>query len=135
MGIPTFFSFSFKSHLCRQYSFILSYISVRHNLSTSKLHAFIGCLLPPQMKLREGHVFTPVCDSAHRGVGLCQWGSLSWGSLSRGSLSGGPRGVSSKGISVQGETRRPPIWWKRRQYASYWNAFLFLLNSCYDQTN
>ena len=39
----------------------------------------------PQTKLREGNVFTPVCDSVHRG-GLCPGGSLSkWGgSLSRG---------------------------------------------------
>ena len=78
-------------------------------------------LLPPATKLRQGNVFTPVCDSV-RGGGLCpgvsvQWGSLSsgglcpvgslssgvsvqWGSLSRGSPSGGisvPRGVSIQG--------------------------------------
>ena len=43
----------------------------------------------PQTKLREGNVFTPVCDSVHRGGVSVQGGSLSGGSLSRGSLSGG----------------------------------------------
>ena len=27
--------------------------------------------LPPAIKLREGNVFTPVCDSVHGGGGLC----------------------------------------------------------------
>ena len=54
-----------------------------------------------QTKLREGNVFTRVCDSIHREGGLCPGGSLSSESLSRevsvqgglclgGSLLGGP---------------------------------------------
>ena len=37
----------------------------------------------PQLKLREGNVFTPVCDSVHGGS-LCPRASLSGGSLSMG---------------------------------------------------
>ena len=68
----------------------------------------------PQTKLRQGNVFTPVCDSVHRvgggtmsrGVsvrgclcpeGLCPAGSLSW----EVSLS---RGVSVLGVSFQRES-------------------------------
>ena len=50
------------------------------------------------MKLREGNVFTPVCDSVHRG------GSLSGGGLYPGGLCPGEslsRGFLSSGISVQ----------------------------------
>ena len=61
-------------------------------------------LLPPATKLQEGNVFTPVCDSVHKGVsaqgGLCPRGSL------LGEL--GP-------VSVMVTCGR---------YASYWNAFL-----------
>ena len=57
-------------------------------------------LLLPAMKLRQGNVFTPLCDSVHRGGSLprgslCPGGvsvqgrSLSSGSLSGGFLSGG----------------------------------------------
>ena len=49
----------------------------------------------PQTKLREGNVFTPVCDSVHRGSsiqgGLC----LGW------SLSKGGGGSLSRGVSVR----------------------------------
>ena len=75
-------------------------------------------LYRPQTKLREGNVFTPVCDPVHTGGvsvqgGLCSgvsvWGLYPGGSLSRGgSLSG-----------------RPPRTVKSGQYASYWNAFLY----------
>ena len=51
-------------------------------------------LLCPQTKFREAHVFTPVCDSVHRGSvsvqsrGVSVQGdSVQEGSLSRGSLS------------------------------------------------
>ena len=53
----------------------------------------------PQTKLREGNVFTPVCDSVHK-EGLWPWG---------GTCQGAPRTVTSG------------------RYASYWNAFLFFL--------
>ena len=39
----------------------------------------------PQRKLREGNIFTPVCDSVHMGGGSLSTGSVK-GSLSRGSL-------------------------------------------------
>ena len=42
-------------------------------------------------KLRQGNVFAPVCDSAHRGVSVpaCTTGHMTGGSLSGGSLSEG----------------------------------------------
>ena len=54
--------------------------------------------LPPATKLRQGNVFTPVCDSVHRGGGVsvpaCTTGHMTRGvsvlggaSLSRGGLS------------------------------------------------
>ena len=44
-------------------------------------------ILPPAKKLREGDVFTPVCDSVHGGQSLCPRGSLSRGvSVQEGSL-------------------------------------------------
>ena len=46
--------------------------------------------LSPTTKLRQGNVFTPVCDSVHRGV-----------SLSRG-VSVSVQGFSIQGVSVQG---------------------------------
>ena len=62
------------------------------------------------MKLRQGNIFTPVCDSVHRGVSVP--GSLSQGGLCPGpggSLSGGlcpgglcPGGSLSREVSVQG---------------------------------
>ena len=73
--------------------------------------------LPPATKLRQGNVFTRVCDSVHRG-GLCpsihyrshdQGGLCPGGSLSGGSLSWG---VSVQGVSLR-ETpldRDLPIW-------------------------
>ena len=72
----------------------------------------------PQTKLREGHVFTPVCDSVHKG-GLCQGCLYPGGSLSRGSLSGGlcPEESLSRGVSMI-ETP-DPIRWKNGQYAPY----------------
>ena len=72
-------------------------------ISTAKIKLY----LPPATKLREGYVFTDVCDSVHREVsvpacttghmtgrvsvwgGLCLRGSLSRGLSVRGSLSGG----------------------------------------------
>ena len=48
-------------------------------------------LLPPSTKLRQGNVFTSVCDSVHRGI-----------SIQEGSLSRGVRGLCQRGVSVQG---------------------------------
>ena len=76
-------------------------------------------LLQPATKLRQGNVFTPVCNSVHRGVsvpacttghitrgslsrGTSVQGSLSRGSLSRESLGGLCLGVSVQEVSVQG---------------------------------
>ena len=92
----------------------------------SQRSLMVCILLPPETKLRQGNVFTPVCDSVHRGVsvpacttdhmtrGLCPGVSVQ-GSLSRmGSLSSPgwvsvqskvgslSRGVSVQGFSVQG---------------------------------
>ena len=71
---------------------------------------------PPSTKLRQGNVFTPVCDSVHRGVSVqgdlfSKEGSLSKGVSVQGALCPGglclgggglSRGVSVWGISVQG---------------------------------
>ena len=84
-------------------------------------------LLSPATKLRQSNVFTPVCDSVHRGgLGLCLGGlpsgvsvqgvsvrgSLFLGSLSRGCLCPGGLcpGVSVHGVSVWGviPTETPP---------------------------
>ena len=60
-------------------------------------------LLQPATKLRQGNVFTPVCDSVHRRVSvqgsLCPGGSLSRGVSVGESLS---TVVSVQGVSVQG---------------------------------
>ena len=52
--------------------------------------------LPPATKLWKGNVFTPVCDSVHRGSlcpgGLCP-GVPVWGSLCLGGLCQGDRPV------------------------------------------
>ena len=70
------------------------------------------------MKLRQGNVFTPVCDSVHRGD-LCLEG-LCPGGLCQG------QGVSFWGVSVQGcLCQEDPRTVTCRWYASYWNAFLF----------
>ena len=77
-------------------------------------------LLPSATKLRQGNVFTPVCDSVHRG-GLCPGRSLSRGSLSMGDL--------CPGVLCQGDSRLRTVTYGR--FASYWNAFLFLnLGTC-----
>ena len=110
----------------------------------------------PQTKLWEGNVFTPVCDSVHGGVSLSRvslcpgWVSVQgalypWGLCPGGSLSRGVsvQGVSVQGVSVQGGLcpgglcpggslswgicQGDPRTVKSRQYASYWNAFLFFI--------
>ena len=72
------------------------------------------------MKLGQGYVFTCVCDSVHGGMGV---------SVSVLGVGGGSQslswGVSVRGVSVM-ET---PCMVMSRQYASYWNAFLFKLIS------
>ena len=52
----------------------------------------------PQTNLRKGNVFTPVCDSVHRG-----------------------------GVHPPGRHRPPPDGHCSGRYASYWNAFLWKL--------
>ena len=68
-------------------------------------------LLPPATKLREGNVFTPVCDSVH--------GSLCLGGVS---VQGG---LCPGGLSVR-ETPMVTC----GQYASYCNTFLVLYGLC-----
>ena len=51
------------------------------------------------MKLRQGNVFTPVCDSVHGGGGLCH--------MTRGGLR--PRGLCL-GVSVQGGLCLGGLW-------------------------
>ena len=58
----------------------------------------ISLLLPPATKLGQGYIFTGVCDSVHRGGGVCSRGVWSgWGVLSGGCLLPG-RGVPSRGV-------------------------------------
>ena len=100
--------------------------------------------LPPATKLGQGYVFTPVCDSVHRGVpgpggSVCSGGCLvrrgvcSWGvCLVRGGgvpgLGGlvpggclGPGGGSGPGGCLVKTSRDGHCCGR---YASYWNAFL-----------
>ena len=90
----------------------------------------------PQMKLREGNVFTGVCDSVHGGGCLLLGGLVrgrGWwcllpggGFLDPGGISG-PRGVCSQGVSGPG-VDTPPDSYCRGRYASHWNAFLYNSN-------
>ena len=97
------------------------FMEALHTITNECDNVIVGTYYRPQTKLREGNVFTPVCDSVHRGVSvqgvsLSRGVSLQWGvSVCRGSLSGGeflsrglcpggfcPRGLSPEGVSVQG---------------------------------
>ena len=69
-------------------------------------------LLPPATKLGQGYVFTRVCDSVHRGVGVVSVSVLGVGV----GLSLCPGGVS---------VMETPCAVMSGRYASYWNAFLF----------
>ena len=89
--------------------------------STMNLHNFF---YRPQTKLREGNVFTGVCDSVHR-VG-CAWSGRVWsrGCLVReGSGAGGP---GSWGVGGGAPWRPPDDGYCCGRYASYLNAFLFI---------
>ena len=116
------------------------------------------CLLPPANEVCEGYVFTGVL-SVHRGVSVSVWRrvslqvvSVQGGSLSRVvSIQGG---VSVWGVSVQGglcpggslsrgslsrgvcqgdppDRAPPPHTVTSGRYASYWNAFLFIINNSF----
>ena len=70
----------------------------------------------PQAKLREGNVFTGVCDSVHGGgAGACFRGGVP-----------GPRGGYGPGGGGPGGD--PPDGYCYGRYASYWNAFLLILD-------
>ena len=91
-----------------------------HRSPTTNVILIAELITARKRSLGQGNVFTPVCDSVHRGVsvpacttghmtggqgGLCSGGSLSRGPLSRGvSVQGGlcPGGDSVQGVSVQG---------------------------------
>ena len=111
------------------------------------------CLLPPANEVCEGYVFTGVL-SVHRGVSVSVWRrvslqvvSVQGGSLSRVvSIQGGglclgglcPGGSLSRGVSVQGDCQGdppdrapPPHTVTSGRYASYWNAFLFIINNSF----
>ena len=74
-----------------------------------------------QTKLREGNVFTPLCDSVHGGVR----GKVGGGMLIKGGMHGKGGACMVKGGTCMQERR--PLKRAVRQYASYWNAFLLLL--------
>ena len=103
----------------------------------------------PQTKLREGNVFTGVCDSVHRGVVPAPGGG---GSAPGGCLLGGeclvPGGSAPAGCLLQGVpalgglllggcllpggtcsggclVETLPEGYCCGRYASYWNAFLY----------
>ena len=86
----------------------------------------------PQTKLREGNVFTPVCDSVPGEGGTCGEGDMWW--VKRGCMVKGHalwRGVH--GERGGGVCNRDGHW--SRRYAPYWNAFLFreVFFSCWSQ--
>ena len=87
---------------CRDktYEFNFEILKKWKNLSPEN-NRMVRNIYRPQTKLREGNVFTPVCDSVH-----CPMACLSGGSLSR---------------------RYLPVQWKSGWYTSYWNAFFFYL--------
>ena len=66
-------------------------------LIAGRMARFLSSFYRPQTKLREGNVFTPVCDSVD-GVGSVQGGFCPGGLCSEGALS---RGVSVWGVSVE----------------------------------
>ena len=73
-----------------------------NNSNNWPLLKFQNSSLPPATKLRQGNVYTLVCDSVHR-EGLCP----------------------GRGVSVRETSRHHTVtcgW-----YASYWNAFFFFL--------
>ena len=97
-----------------------------------------------QTKLREGNVFTGVCDSVHRD-GLIPEGCLVRGCL----VSGGAwfrgralvlGGVWSGGVLGPGGVSGPreDAWWRPPdgyccgQYTSYWNAFFLHITFAYE---
>ena len=99
-------------------------------------------LLPPTMKLGQGYIFTGVCDSVNRGVCL----SACWDTPRAGTppeqtppQSRHPPEQTPPGTRHPPGTRPPPgpdpalcsACWEiqstRGWYASYWNAYLFII--------
>ena len=80
-------------------------------------------LLPAATKLGQGNVFTGVCNSVHRG-GLCL--SASWDTPPRADT---PRSRHPPRADTPPSPREADsgIRSTSGRYASYWNAFLFLL--------
>ena len=106
-------------------------------------------LLPPATKLRQGNVFTSVCDSVHRGSlsrrglcpggvsvqggqgslsegGLCPWGLCPRGVPVQGGLCPERGSLSRESLSMGGLCQGDPHMVTCGQYASYWNAFLLM---------
>ena len=78
----------------------------------------------PQTKLRQGYVFTGVCDSVNSGVVPGPRGVLGPGGVPGPGVPG-PGGMGACTPGVPGGD--PPDGYCCGRYASYWNAFLFTL--------
>ena len=115
------------------------------SLGALKCTTRFSVFLPPATKLRQGNVFTPICQSfcsqggmhgwgcAWQGgscgggvcdQGVCVWseGMHGWGCALRGGMHGGD--VHDRGHAWQGGMRGRRDGHCSRRYASYWNAFL-----------
>ena len=88
----------------------------------------------PKTKLWEGNVFTPVCHSVHRAEGV--YLSACWDTHTPGQTPPGkhPTGQTPPWANTHpwADTppgrHPPPGGHCRGRYASYWNAFLFILH-------
>ena len=110
----------------------------KYNAFSGYVNASTVFYYRPQTKLREGNVFTCVCDSVHGGRclvpgglllegGACSWVGVCSGGGAWSQEEGvpGPRGgVPAPGGEVPGGD--PPDGFCCGRYASYWNAFLLL---------
>ena len=88
--------------------------------------------LPPATKLRQSNVFTPVCDSVHRGRGLCQGDPPPERDPPRQRLPGQTPLDRDRPWTESPPGQRPPCTETSGRYASYWNVFLLniLRTSC-----
>ena len=117
--MDTFHGFNFPNfHKIRKHCELISVQITQLTLDS------LPVFLPPANEVCEGNVFTGVCLSTG-GMGLGE-GSLSRGSLWPGVSVQGPGGLCP-GHSL---SERPPSHTvKSGRYASYWNAFLYPLQT------